>query len=188
MPQRWATCCEKIAAFLADRAMWPYGIVIRQPSLTFCPGIRQAQEPAGVQALGPERPVERFDERVFGGLPRGGRPRERAETSGLGTVMARIGSHPRPERYCRGREADRATKVRPAPGGAFRAVGQLFAARFQHRCQPQDRTALCRIAGAGLSGRDIAALVHKLAEADREDAEAAFPRYGHARHGARTDL
>lgn len=36
-------------------------------------GIRQAQEPAGIQALGPERPVERFDEGVVGGLPR---PRE----------------------------------------------------------------------------------------------------------------
>ena len=49
------------------------GNVILAPGFTFGPCILQAQKPGGVQALGPERTAERFDERLVGGLPR---PRE----------------------------------------------------------------------------------------------------------------
>ena len=61
---------------------------------------------------------------------------------------------------------------------AFWPIGQLFSVRRRYRCASQNRIALCRVAGAGLPHRDIAAPVHERAQAARQDAEVAFPDSG----------
>ncbi len=44
-------------------------VVAIEPNLYLFVGVRKRQEPVGVEALAPEAPVERFDERVVRRFP-----------------------------------------------------------------------------------------------------------------------
>ena len=55
---------------MADGAMWPILVVVSAPSLQLFLGVRKRQEPVGVQALGPQAPVEGLDERIVGRFAR----------------------------------------------------------------------------------------------------------------------
>jgi hypothetical protein len=52
--------------FVADRAVRAHLIVVSTPSLAFSSCLVEAQEPVGVQALGPEFAVQALDEGVVG--------------------------------------------------------------------------------------------------------------------------
>lgn len=53
--------------------MWSDVVVVDPPSFDLLPGVVQTQKPVDVQALVPERAVERFDERIVGGSARPGK-------------------------------------------------------------------------------------------------------------------
>lgn len=50
---------------MADGAVRPILVVVPAPSLQLFLGVRKRQEPVGVQALGPQAPVEGFDEGII---------------------------------------------------------------------------------------------------------------------------
>jgi predicted AAA+ superfamily ATPase len=95
---------------------------------------------------------------------------------------------PRSAGHRGGGKTHRAPKIRAAAGRAFRPAGQLFAVRGQHQRQPQNRTTLRRLARTGFPDRDGAALVHQCPEADRQDPETAFSRFGSAGQRAWHDI
>src|SRR5947209_5515508 len=51
---------------VADCAVRAHLIVVSTPSLAFSPRLVEAEEPVGVQALGPELAVQAFDEGIIG--------------------------------------------------------------------------------------------------------------------------
>jgi len=52
--------------FVADRTVWTHRVVVSTPSLAFCAGVVETQEPVGVQAFRSELAVERLDEGIVG--------------------------------------------------------------------------------------------------------------------------
>ena len=58
--------------FVPDGAMRALLVVVSTPSLQFFPGIVKAEEPMGVQTLGPQAPVEGLDEGVVSRFARPG--------------------------------------------------------------------------------------------------------------------
>ena len=59
--------------FVPDGAMRALLVVVSTPSLKFFPGVVKAEEPMGVQALGPQAPVEGLDEGVVSRFARSGK-------------------------------------------------------------------------------------------------------------------
>ena len=55
---------ERYRGFVPDGAVWADLVVVPAPFLHVRPGIVKAEEPVGVQALGPELAVEGLDEGV----------------------------------------------------------------------------------------------------------------------------
>ena len=56
--------------FVADGAVGSYLIVVSTPSLAFSPRLVEAEEPVGIQALGPELAVQALDEGIVRRLSR----------------------------------------------------------------------------------------------------------------------
>src|SRR6202158_6555370 len=74
MSRRRAGCAggsyEGNRGLVANRPMRPKLVIVLSPILRLFAGVGKRQEPVGVQALGSQTAIERFDERVVGWLCR----------------------------------------------------------------------------------------------------------------------
>lgn len=110
---------ERDRDLVADRAVWPFLVVVSTPSLQLFSRIRKRQEPVGIQAFCPESAFERFNVSIVCRFPRPGKvERDPAlaspEVHVAGDELRPFGS--RPPNRCTSREPVRASDQISATG------------------------------------------------------------------------
>ena len=121
----------------------------------------------------PARPARR--------LSRSDQPRQRTAAAGLGAVLSDLGPDPRSQGH---RRVEKLTELPKFVRLLAEHSGQLVNySQFGGSINVSHKTGQRYVgaARAGVPGLNGTALVHQCAEADRQDAEAAFPRFRPAR-------